>query len=140
MTKLEEFKSQLAKAKIIQGSTQANPNLKDHANKNIIVCGMHVTENIKVGTLTVSKITYSLQDGTALDSFYMSAVESARELIAEMGEGPYLYPLEMFVMEVTTNRGPRQYCQLIGMVDTGETISEVIEQPVDSPQEPDPEK
>lgn len=117
MTKINDFKAQLAKAKLIQGSNQANPNLKDHVGEILLVTGMHITENIKVGTLSINKVSYSLTSGITLDSFYLSATESARDMIDAIGEGPYPLPLEMQVMEVETNRGPRQYCLLLGLSD-----------------------
>ena len=118
--KLSTFRAKMIQAKQVQAAGQSNPNIRDHVGEMMIVTGLHLSTGIeiKAAGLVLDKITYQLADGTSLDGFCQAATESAAELIEVLGEGPYLYPIEMEILEMETKRGkPVQYARLIGAYD-----------------------
>ena len=119
-TNLLDFTTKILQAKQVQAAGQANSNLRDHVGEKIIVTGIHITKDIeiKAAGLTLDKVTYLLADGTCLDGFCLAAAESAGEIVALLGEGPYPVALEMLVIESPTKRGkPIQYVTLLGFSD-----------------------
>jgi len=124
------FKLLFAQAKQVQNANQANENIREHVGETMAVVGMQITEGIeiKAAGLELDKVTYNLADGKALDGFHMAAVESARNLIEVLGEGPYPAPLVMEIREVETKRGMKQFAELVGYDESAAAFADLEEE------------
>jgi hypothetical protein len=127
-----ELKNKVAQAKAQQMSNTANPNIRDFAEEEIIITGMHITENITIAGIgsALSKVTYSILKGkelvdpeygreyAALDSFHEAAVSHAKDIIEVLGE---YFPAPMIcrIVEVPIKNGTKNtyYVELVDIYD-----------------------
>lgn len=119
-----DIKKKIAIAKQHQAANHANTPLSQFAGQHIIVSGMHISEKVEIKSagLIMDKVTLTLQDGTAVDAWYLAAVENCRSLIEDLGEGPYEPMYVMEVKEQLTHEGTKSektvyYPDLIDIYD-----------------------
>jgi hypothetical protein len=126
-----ELKNKVAQAKTVQAGNSANPNIRDFANEQIIVTGMHVTTDIMIGGIgqALSKVTYTLLSGhevtdeydnpaSALDSFHEAAVSHALDIIGVLGEH-FPAPMVCTIKETPIKNGQKftYYVELVDIYD-----------------------